>query len=90
MLHIGIYRSNGHELGQTKGDIEVQGGLVCCTPWGHKESDTTGRLETIATVDMYTLLLHPYLHMGTQVTSSSPHRLSYTEKIHIKKINNMK
>ena len=33
---------NGHELGQTSGDGDGQGGLVCCSPWGHKESDTTG------------------------------------------------
>ena len=23
------------------GDSEGQGSLVCCSPWGHKESDTT-------------------------------------------------
>ena len=39
------HRCNGHELGQTLGDGEGQGGLVCCSPWGHKESDTTGRLK---------------------------------------------
>ena len=27
---------------QTLGDGEGQGGLVSCSPWGHKESDTTG------------------------------------------------
>ena len=35
---------NEHELGQTLGDGEGQGGLVCCSPWGHKELDVTGRL----------------------------------------------
>ena len=35
---------NGHELGQTSGDGEGQGGLVCCSPWGHKELDSTGQL----------------------------------------------
>ena len=35
-------RCNGHELGQTSGDGEGQGGLVCCSSWGCKESDTTG------------------------------------------------
>ena len=25
---------NGHEFGQTLGDSEVQGNLVCCSPWG--------------------------------------------------------
>ena len=29
-------------LGQTLGDGEGQGGLECCSPWGHRESDTTG------------------------------------------------
>ena len=32
---------NSHELGQTPGDSKGQGGLVCCSPWGHKESDAT-------------------------------------------------
>ena len=31
------HRFNGHELGQTPGDGEGQGGLVCHSPWGHKE-----------------------------------------------------
>ena len=34
-----------HELGQTLGDGEGQGGVACCSPWGHKELDTTGRLN---------------------------------------------
>ena len=37
---------NGHELGQTPGDVEEQEGLACCSPWGHKESDTTERLNS--------------------------------------------
>ena len=36
---------NGHELEQTLGDGEGQGGLVCCSPWGHKDSDTNGWLN---------------------------------------------
>ena len=31
----------GHELGQTLGDGEGQGNLVCCSAWGRKESGTT-------------------------------------------------
>ena len=38
---------NGHEPGQTPGDGEGQGGLVCCSPWGHKELDMTWRKTTI-------------------------------------------
>ena len=32
---------NGHELGQTLGDDEGQGGLACCNPWDHNDSDVT-------------------------------------------------
>ena len=32
---------NEHELQQTLGDDEGQGTVVCCSPWGCKESDTT-------------------------------------------------
>ena len=32
---------NGHEFEQTPEDGEGQGSLACCSPWGHKESDTT-------------------------------------------------
>ena len=33
------------KLGQTPGDGEGQGNLACCSSWGHKESDTTWRLN---------------------------------------------
>ena len=36
---------NKHELGQSLGDGEGQEGLVCCSPWGHKELDMTGQLN---------------------------------------------
>ena len=39
------HQCNGHELGQTSGDVEGQRGLVCYSPWGRKESDTTGQLN---------------------------------------------
>ena len=32
---------NEHELEQTLGDGEGHRGLGCCSPWGHKDSDTT-------------------------------------------------
>ena len=38
-------RFNGHEFEQTLGDSEGQGSLACCSPWGHKELDTTDRLN---------------------------------------------
>ena len=33
------------EIEQTLGDGEGQGSLACCSPWGHKESDMTQRLN---------------------------------------------
>ena len=42
------HRFNGHEFEQTQGDSEGQGSLACCSPWGHKESDTTEKLITTA------------------------------------------
>ena len=38
-------RLNGHEFGWTLGVGDGQGGLACCNSWGHKESDTTERLN---------------------------------------------
>ena len=35
------HQLNGHEFEYTLGVDDGQGGLVCCSPWGHKESDIT-------------------------------------------------
>ena len=32
---------NGHEFKPTPGDNGGQRTLACCSPWGHKELDTT-------------------------------------------------
>ena len=39
------HRLNGHEFEQAPGVGDGQGGLVCCSPWGRKESDTTEQLR---------------------------------------------
>ena len=39
------YHLNGHEFEQAPGDDEGQGSPVCCSPWGHKESDMTDQLN---------------------------------------------
>ena len=39
------HRLNGHEFGQALGVDDGQGGLMCCSPWGRKESDMTERLN---------------------------------------------
>ena len=39
------HRLDGHEFGWTPGVSDGQGDLACCNSWGHKESDTTERLN---------------------------------------------
>ena len=48
----------GHELKQAPGDSGGQGGLLCCSPWVYKESDTIWQL---------------YSHMGVIVITGEPH-----------------
>ena len=42
---IGITDATNMNLGETPGDGEGQGSLMCCSLWGHKELDMTGRLN---------------------------------------------
>ena len=39
------HQLDGHEFEQALGVGDGQGGLACCSPWGHKESDMTERLD---------------------------------------------
>ena len=39
------YQLDGLEFEWTPGVGDGQGGLACCDPWGHKESDTTEQLN---------------------------------------------
>ena len=41
------HQLNGHEFERTPGNSEGQGSLVCCSPWRHKESDTTELLNNL-------------------------------------------
>ena len=44
---------NGHELKPTPGDRGGQGGLVCCSPWGCKESSWLEyKVEGLASADI--------------------------------------
>ena len=48
---VGWYHQlNRHEFEQALGDGEGQGSLVCCSPWGCKESDTTEHWTTTTTI----------------------------------------
>ena len=39
------HQLNGNESKQARGDGEGQRSLVCCSPWGRKESDTTKQMN---------------------------------------------
>ena len=39
------HQFNGYEFEQTSGDGDGQGDLAAWSPWGHKELDTTERLN---------------------------------------------
>ena len=39
------HQLNGYEFEQAPGDSEGQQSLVCCSPWGCKESDMTEQLN---------------------------------------------
>ena len=43
------HRLDGHKFEQTLGVGDGQGGLACCSPWGHKESD---KIECTTTTKM--------------------------------------
>ena len=52
------HRLKGHEFEQTLGDSEAQGSLVCSSPWGRREADTTWRLNNKALLEML------YMHVA--------------------------
>ena len=39
------HQLNNHEFEQVLGDGEGQGWMACCSPWDHKDSDTTELLN---------------------------------------------
>ena len=52
------FQLNGHGFGWTPGVGNGQGGLACCSSWGHKESDMTEQLnwtELILSFNKYLL-----------------------------------
>ena len=59
------HRLNGHEFEWAPGVSDGQRGLVCCSPWGHKESDMTEWLNWIELkkeIDSVTSVLAQTLH----------------------------
>ena len=49
------HRLNGHESEQAPRVGDGQGSLLCCSPWGHKESDMTEQLNWTVKPEFYLL-----------------------------------
>ena len=45
------HRLDGLEFEQSPEGGDGQGGLACCSPWGHKELDTTEGLNSTQLMD---------------------------------------
>ena len=63
---------NGHELEETPGDSEGQGGLVRCSPRGRKELDTTWWLKPIELLYNYHVSFYCRVTWITYVYTHSP------------------
>ena len=68
------HQLNGHEFEQALGAGDRQGSLACCSPWGHKESDTTDQqqISPKALQDMNQTVLY----LDTLVSSNTVERSS--------------
>ena len=60
------HRLSRHEFEQSPGVGDGQGSLMCYSPWGHKESDTTERMNNdnrLSFPSLYSELFHSKLEM---------------------------
>ena len=66
------HRLDGHEFEQILEDSDGQGSLACCSPWDHKESNKTQRLNnsntdglfhTLAVVNNAAINMYPHKSM---------------------------
>ena len=59
------HRLYGRESEWSPGVGDGQGGLVCCSSWGRKESDATEQLNWTECICVHTQMLHIMLHTNT-------------------------
>ena len=66
------HQLNEHKFKQTLGDSEGQGSLVCCSPWGHKESDITEQQRLCSWTESRLLELRAQRQTAGYPTRSGP------------------
>ena len=71
------HRLDGHQFGQAPGVGDGQGSLACCSPWGHKELDTTEQLKWIEHC------LYPHHFFSSLSFSYSEISLSQANSFHV-------
>ena len=54
------HRLDGHEFDLAQGDGDGQGSLTYCSPWGHKELDTTEKQQWLGHFAVYLKLSRHY------------------------------
>ena len=58
------HRLNGHEFETAPGIGDGQGSLVCCSPWGWKESDMTEQLNQ---TELKAIIIMRYIHTSVNI-----------------------
>ena len=53
------HQLDGHESEQAVGVGGRLGSLACCSPWGHRESDATERLNQTELIHIYFQVVFP-------------------------------
>ena len=57
------HQLNGHEFEQAPGVSDGQGSLVCCSPWGHKESGMTEWLNHNIKLGLGFIFVFPFSYL---------------------------
>ena len=57
-------------LSRLRGFVDGQGGLACCNLWGHKDSDTTERLNWTELI--WKWISYTYIYISTLFKNSFP------------------
>ena len=75
------HQLNGHKFEQILGNSEGKRNLAFCSPWGHKESETTEQLNW---TELMPLFFHPPVSLSMYLisTSVSSPRLSCLSRCH--------
>ena len=66
------HRLNGHGFWWTLGVGDGQGALACYNSWGHKDLDTTERLNWTELLLKYLKFIFNWRHLPVHVTASCP------------------